>query len=165
MTRVLMILLALLTLGACREDNPYWDSSNWDMEATAGRMADLLEEQNRILAQDGKGNQSLDRMHEELWALLLDEYDTGFEIWVRLRRNPKLVPECCETLSRHLGPVMLERAGILGKLENSSVDLLRNSAPSDQAWLEFQPRLAQFGAAALLDRCGHRKGYRQRAWP
>lgn len=163
--RMLMIILGMLSTVACREDNPYWDSSNWDMEATARHMAVLVDEQNSIIVQVDNGAPLAEPLQARLWALLLDEYDIGFEIWVRLRRTRKLVPVFCETLSEHLATAMSERSSLLDRQGSDVLRILRSSAPNEQAWEELRPRLAGFGAAALLDRCADPKGYRQREWP
>ncbi|MEE2906840.1 MAG: hypothetical protein VX527_03310 [Planctomycetota bacterium] len=162
--RVVLIVVASLLFG-CREDNPYWDSTNWNMTQTVDRLVNLLKAENAILLKAQQAPPMTESLQRELWTLLLDECDIGFEVWVRLRRNRKLVAPLCDAMSSELSPLLARQLVIKPELANQRDTLLRSVAPSEEAWEELRPRLVAFGIAALLDRCNNKSGYRQRAWP
>lgn len=162
--QMVLIVVASLLFG-CREDNPYWDSTNWNMNQTVDRLANLLRAENAILLQAQQNPPMTAALQREFWTLLLDECDIGFEVWVRLRRNRKLVAPFCNAISSELSPLLASQMIIKSELASQRDALFRSVAPSEEAWKELRSRLEAFGIKGLLDRCSSKSGYRQRAWP
>ncbi|MDG2422859.1 MAG: hypothetical protein P8M22_02645 [Phycisphaerales bacterium] len=165
----LACLLAAAALGpslsGCEDDNPYFDSTNWNMNRTVEQLADILRSENAILLEKSPGSPLSESDRLELWALVLDECEFGFEIWVRLRRNHRLVRPFCETLSMDIVPLLAQRDSIELIKQESMPGLLSLIAPNNESFLEFRGRFNAYSAAALQDRCGSPSGYRQRSWP
>jgi len=165
--KLISLLLVLLTFGSlgCDEENPYFDSSNWNMNQTVDRLARIVQRENSLILEARDSNDLSETSRRDLWALFMDECDIGFEVWVRLRRNRRLVSPFCEAYSIKVAPLLEQRAEL--QVQGSDVDVfyLKAVAPNPTAGIEFEIRFNAFGARALQERCLDREGYRQRHWP
>ena len=165
MIRLLLVLLTGAAIMGCEDDNPYWDASNWDMNQTADRLVTLLQAQTSILSQASVETPLPASLQRELWALVLDEYDTAFEVYVRLNRNGHLIAPFCATLSDRVEPAERERQQTLEHLRAQGLDVIRRSAPSLDAWESLEPRLADHSASSLITRCMIDSGFQHRNLP
>ncbi|MBG84612.1 MAG: hypothetical protein CMJ40_08710 [Phycisphaerae bacterium] len=155
----------LLAACGCQEEHPFHDSSNWDMDASIGRLVEIVEDQNALLEQLHAATPIPPSIAMELWALTVDECDTGFECWARLMRAPELVPPFCQSLDAQLSSLESTRSGLIDRYSEHDVFFLQSIAPGFEALNDMGPRLQTHGIKALLERCEAPDGYRRKEWP
>ena len=160
----LLITLSFITC-SCREENPYFDSSNWNMNQSVEQLADILRTENQILFEAQSSSSLPESAKRDLWVLLMDETDIGFEVWVRLKRNSRLVSPFCDVFSKEIVPLLNERSQMHDGGSSIESTLLSDMPPSSSAGQGFQDRFNAYGARALYERCGDPTGYQKRIWP
>ena len=158
--RIFMNTLLLLTLLSCERQDPWHDSDGWNAEATARHLAVLVQAQVDVLEQAIELSELPQDLGQELWALMIDECDTGYELFVRVNRNGGLKEEVCEALSTIVDEVQSRKESLLKRLESDGhASILESTAPSDEAWAVMLPRLNGYSVQALRIRCLHPEGY------
>jgi hypothetical protein len=90
---------------------------------------------------------------------MLDEYDTGFEIYVRLNRTPDLIDPFCQILHARLSQLDATRVATLTRLGSRARAVLQLAAPSPDAFRSMEPRIERYSVTAMLKRCGHPNGF------
>ena len=158
--RLFMKTLLLLALLSCEQQDPWHDSDGWNAEATASHLAVLVQAQVEVLEQAIDLSELPQDLRQELWALMIDECDTGYEVFVRVNRNGGLKEEVCQALSTIVDEAQSRKEAFLKQLESDGhAAILESTAPSDEAWAVILPRINGYSVQALRIRCLHPEGY------
>lgn len=158
-------LILLLAACSCREEHPFHDSSEWNLNESVTQLVDILEAQNGFLKQLHAATPIPPSIAMGLWSLSIDEHEIGFECWARLARSPELIPEFCQAMVARASPLEQARNTLISRYSDHPVFFLQSIAPGHEALNSIGPRLQAYGVTALLERCGSPNGYRQRHWP
>ena len=158
------IAILVLVLMSCETQDPWHNSDEWNPEETARHLAVLLKAQVDVLEQAVDLDELPETLRQELWALLIDECDTGYEVFVRVNRNRQLKQKVCDALSSIVDGVQTRKEVLLQQLQSrNQSSILESTAPSEEAWEVLNPRINGYSVQALQVRCRHPEGYWD--WP
>ena len=159
-SRFVWVFGLLLVLMNCKQQDPWHDSDEWDPETTARHLNVLLKAQVDVLQQAVDLDGLPQNLRQELWAVLVDECDTGYEVFVRVNRNGRLKQQVCDALSSIVGDLQSRKVLLLEQLQaEGQSSILESTAPSHEAWEVLKPRINGYSVQALQIRCRHPEGY------